>query len=62
MIKTLKNQGQRDRERGKTPKTAQQALPIYAAHEDGVFLVGRQKYSQTWGFELSSISTAIRLS
>jgi type IV secretory pathway VirB4 component len=50
MIKTLKNQGQRDRERGKTPKTAQQALPIYAAHEDGVFLVGRQKYSQTWRF------------
>jgi len=50
MIKTLKNQGQRDRERGKTPKTAQQVLPIYAAHEDGIFLVGRQKYSQTWSF------------
>ena len=61
MIKTLKNQGQRDRERGKTPKTAQQVLPIYAAHEDGIFLLtsqnqrasraaGRQKYSQTWGF------------
>ncbi|MCL2299671.1 MAG: ATP-binding protein [Firmicutes bacterium] len=50
MIKTLKNQGQRDKERGKRPKTAQQVFPIYAAHSDGIFLVGRQKYAQTWGF------------
>jgi len=60
MIKTLKNQGQRDRERGKTPKTAQQVLPIYAAHEDGVFLVGKQKYAQTWRFTDINYAVASR--
>ena len=62
MIKALEKQTERDRERGKTPKTAQEALPIYAAHEDGVFLLSPQsqrtlrgprtmhKYAQTWRF------------
>ena len=62
MIKALEKQTERDRERGKTPKTAQEALPIYAAHEDGVFLLSpqsqrtlrgprtMQKYAQTWRF------------
>lgn len=60
MIKTLKNQGQRDRERGKLPKTAQQVFPIYAAYEDGVFLLGKQKYAQTWRFTDINYAVASR--
>ena len=50
MIKTLEKQNERDNKREKPPKTAQEVLPIYAAYEDGIFLVGKQKYAQTWRF------------
>jgi len=65
-MKTLKNQGQRDRERGKTPKTAQQAIPIKRAWEDGVFLIGSinragtGKYAKTWRFSDINYAVASR--
>jgi len=73
MIKTLEKQTERDRERGKPPKTAQEVLPIYAAHEDGIFLlsppipksllgsrVAEQKYAQTWRFTDINYAVASR--
>ncbi|MDR2525971.1 MAG: hypothetical protein LBC83_07325 [Oscillospiraceae bacterium] len=50
MMRTLKNQNQRDGERRRLPKTAQDVLPIHAAHEDGIFVVGRGQYAKTWRF------------
>ena len=73
MIKTLEKQTERDRERGKTPKTAQEVLPIYAAYEDGIFLLSPpspksllgsrpagQKYAQTWRFTDINYAVASR--
>jgi hypothetical protein len=50
MIKTLKNLFQQDRERFVVPKTVQQAIPINAIYEDGIFVVGR-KFSKTFRFD-----------
>ena len=60
MMKTLKNQGQCDRERGGTPKTAQQAIPIQRAWEDGIMLLGRGKYAKTWRFTDINYAVASR--
>ncbi|MCL2530734.1 MAG: ATP-binding protein [Oscillospiraceae bacterium] len=50
MIKTLEKQNERDNKREKSPKTAQEVLPIHTAYDDGIFLLGKQKYAQTWRF------------
>jgi len=73
MIKTLEKQNERDSQRGKPPKTAQEVFPIYAAHEDGIFLlsppspksllgsrVAEQKYAQTWRFSDINYAVASR--
>jgi len=72
MIKTLEKQTERDRERGKPPKTAQEALPIHAVYEDGVFLLSpqsprplrgprtMQKYARTWRFTDINYAVASR--
>ena len=71
MIKTLEKQNERDRTRGKLPKTAQEVLPIHAVHEDGIFMLspqtvqnprkpGKQKYAQTWRFTDINYAVASR--
>ena len=50
MIKTLKNLFKQDRERFAVPKTVQNAVPVNAIYEDGIFIVGR-KYSKTFRFD-----------
>jgi len=73
MIKTLEKQNERDSVRGKQPNTAQEVFPIYAAHEDGIFLlsppspktllgsrVAEQKYAQTWRFTDINYAVASR--
>ena len=50
MIKTLKTLFKQDRERFVVPKTVQQAIPITAVYEDGVFLSGR-RFSKTYRFD-----------
>jgi len=57
MMRTLKNQSQRDRGHGRWPRSTQQALPISRAWEDGIFRVGRSQYSKTWKF--SDINYAV---
>jgi hypothetical protein len=50
LIKTLKTLFRQDKERFVVPKTVQQAIPITAIYEDGIFLVGK-KFSKTFRFD-----------
>jgi hypothetical protein len=47
MIKTLRNLFKQDKEEFKVPKNVQQAIPIQIIWEDGIFLVGKNKYAKT---------------
>ena len=50
MIKTLKNSNHQEREKFKIPKSAQQAVPIQIIYPDGIFGIGKNKYSKTFRF------------
>ncbi|MDL2289588.1 ATP-binding protein [Clostridia bacterium OttesenSCG-928-F22] len=49
-IKTLKNLSRQDKDKFVVPKSVQQAIPIQCIWEDGIFLVGRNKYAKTFKF------------
>ena len=49
MIKTLRTLFRQDRERLVVPKSVQQAIPITAVYEDGIFVVGK-RFSKTFCF------------
>lgn len=46
MIKTLKNLFKQDKEKFVVPKSVQAVIPIKTIWEDGVFLVGKNKYAK----------------
>ncbi len=50
MIKTLNNIFKQDREKFRVPKSVQQAIPIQAIWPEGIFQVGRNKFSRTYKF------------
>ena len=50
MSKTLKNVLKQDAESFKIPRSIQDTIPINRVWEDGVFLVGNNKYSKTIRF------------
>lgn len=50
MIRTLRNIIRQDREKFIIPKSVQQAIPIQAVWKDGIFLVGRNKFTKTFKF------------
>lgn len=50
MIKTLSNLFKQDKEKFVVPKGVQYCIPIYAIYDDGIFRVGRDKYSKTFKF------------
>jgi len=50
MIKTLSNIMKQDKEKFKVPKSVQQAIPIHAIWEDGIFKIGRNKFTRTYKF------------
>ena len=50
MIKTLAQIFKRDKEKFKVPRSAQQIIPIKALWLDGIFLVGKNKYSKCYKF------------
>ncbi|MBR1741757.1 MAG: TraE family protein, partial [Lachnospiraceae bacterium] len=50
MIRTLRNIFKQDREKFIIPKSVQQAIPIQAVWKDGIFLVGRNKFTKTFKF------------
>lgn len=50
MIKKLSNLFRQDKEKFIVPKGVQYCIPIYAIYDDGIFRVGRDKYSKTFKF------------
>jgi len=50
MIKTLRNTFKQDKEKFAIPSSVQQAIPIQAIWQDGIFQVGRNKFSKTFKF------------
>lgn len=60
MIKTLKNLFKQDKEKFVVPKSVQAVIPMKTIWEDGVFLVGKNKYAKTFKFE--DINYAVRSS
>lgn len=59
MIKTLKTLFQQDKEKFVIPKSAQQAIPITAVYEDGIFLLGK-KYCKSFRFDDINYAVASR--
>ena len=66
MLKTLSNHFKENKERFFVPKGVQEALPVHAIYEDGIFLVrkanlfGENKYSKTWKFTDVNYAVASR--
>ncbi len=59
-IKTLRSLFQQDKERFVVPKSVQQAIPISCIWEDGIFLIGRNKYARTFKFTDINYAVASR--
>lgn len=59
MIKTLKTLFKQDKEKFLIPKSVQQAIPITAVYEDGIFLLG-MKYSKSFRFDDINYAVASR--
>ena len=60
MIKTLRTLFKQDKEKFVMPKSVQNVIPIYTIWEDGIFLVGRNKYAKTFKFEDINYAVASR--
>ena len=60
MLRTLKNLFKQDREKFVVPKSVQNVIPIKTIWEDGIFLVGRNKYAKTFKFEDINYTVASR--
>lgn len=50
MVKTLRNIFKQDKEKFVIPKSVQQAIPILAVWENGIFQIGKNKFSRTYKF------------
>lgn len=59
-IKTLNNLFKQDKEKFIVPKSVQQAIPIQGIWDDGIFLVGRNKYAKTFKFTDINYAVASR--
>ena len=60
MIKTLTNTLKQDKERFTVPKKVQDTIPVQTIYQDGIFLVGKNKYSKTFKFEDINYAVASR--
>ena len=60
MIRTLKNLFKQDKEKFVVPKSVQAVIPIKTIWEDGIFLVGKNKYAKTFKFEDINYAVASR--
>ena len=50
MIKTMMNTLKQDKEKFKVPRGVQDIIPITAIYDDGIFKVGKDKYSKSFKF------------
>lgn len=60
MIRTLSNIIKQDKEKFVIPKSVQQAIPIQSIWRDGIFKVGRNKFSRTFKFQDINYEVASR--
>ena len=60
MLKTLKTLFKQDKEKFVIPKSVQAIIPIKTIWEDGIFLVGNNKYAKTFKFDDINYSVASR--
>lgn len=60
MIKTLKSLFKQDKEKYKVPKGVQDVIPITAIYDDGIFQVGKDKFSKTFKFTDINYAVASR--
>ena len=60
MIKTLANLFKQDKEKFVVPKGVQDVIPVAAIFDDGIFKVGKDKYSKTYRFTDISYAVASR--
>ena len=60
MIKTLRNLFKQDKEKFTVPKSVQAVIPLKTMWEDGIFLVGKNKYAKTFQFEDINYAVASR--
>lgn len=60
MIRTLSNIIKQDKEKFVIPKSVQQAIPIQTIWKDGIFRVGRNKFSRTFKFQDINYEVASR--
>ena len=52
MIKTLTNLFKQDKEKFAVPKGVQDLIPITTIYDDGIFQVGRDKFSKPLNFRI----------
>ena len=50
MLKTLSSIVKRDKEKFRIPKSVQDTIPIKAIYDDGIFMVGKDKFSKCYKF------------
>ncbi len=50
MIKTLRNTFKQDKEKFVIPSSVQHAIPVQTIWQDGIFQIGRNKFSKTYKF------------
>ena len=60
MIKTLTNLFKQDKEKFVVPKGVQDVIPVVAVFDDGIFKVGKDKYSKTYRFTDINYAVASR--
>ena len=60
MIKTLTNLFKQDKEKFVVPKGMQDVIPVAAIFDDGIFKVGKDKYSKTYRFTDINYAVASR--
>ena len=60
MIKTLSNILKLDKEKFVVPRKVQDIIPVRAIYSDGIFLVGKNKYSKMYQFEDINYAVASR--
>ena len=60
MIKTMKMLFKQDKEKFVVPKGVQDIIPVKAIYSDGIFRVGKNKYTKTYKFEDINYAVASR--
>ena len=60
MIKTLNNIFKQDKEKFVVPKGVQDCIPVMVIYDDGIFKVGKDKYSKSFKFTDINYAVASR--